>query len=200
MALPEGYTGPTGGRMVLNADGTSEYVRFYDKPLTADEERAVAEFLELSPNGRLRKVIEMQDELRRLRWNDAELRKGQEDNRRILKEFQVTETRLRLTAAQRPPEGYSRPAIVRDLMEHAERAGWAVRWAWQEPDEAGDVRLDFRLTRGEVWRADLYWVCQPGGKGRRVRPGLIRRPGQDWSDAPSVVKLKEILLEAVQDG
>lgn len=200
MALPEGYTGPTGGRMVLNADGTSEYVRFYDKPLTADEETAVAEFLELSPNGRLRKVIEMQDELRRLRWNEAELRKGQENDRRILKEFRATEARLRLTAVQRPPEGYSRPAIVRDLVDHAERAGWTVRWAWQEPDEAGDVRLDISLTRGEIWRADLYWVCQPGGKGRRVRSGLIRRPGRGWGDAPSVVKLKEILTQAVQDG
>lgn len=199
MAL-EGYTGPTSGRITVGGDSPAKVERFYDKPLTAKEAEAVAEFTALSPNEQYRKVIEMQEELKRLRWNDRVLRGDLENERRIRRQMRTEEQELRREASQRPPEGYSRPAIVRDLMDHAETSGWTVRWAWQRPDEEGDTALDFILEHGDSWRVQLSWCCQPGGKGRRVRSGLIRQPGQDWRDAPSVVKLKEIITQAVSDG
>lgn len=41
---------PTSGRTVIKADGTSEYIRYYDQPLTKEEQAATKWFHVLSPN------------------------------------------------------------------------------------------------------------------------------------------------------
>lgn len=200
MAL-EGYTGPTSGRITVGGDSPAKVERFYDEPLTAKEAEAVAEFTALSPNEQLRRVTRMQDELGGLRMRLDVLRGDLEALREAVRRADRETAQARLKAAQRPPEGYSRPEIVRELMEHAERAGWAVAYAWADPDGDGDAIFTVHLRYGAgAWEIRLSWCCQPGGKGRRVRSGLIRQLEQNWRDAPSVVKLKEIITRAVSDG
>lgn len=195
----EGYTGPTSGRITVGGNEPSRVERFYDEPLTKEEKEATAEFAELGPIAQLRKVAEMETELKRLRWNESVLRKETETFRKHWGDWHREEIRLRAEISRRPPEGYSRPKIVRELMEHAEACGWTARAAWDEPGEYPEVHVQIGLrleTPEGLWEVKLTWYCTPGGKGRRVRSGLIRQPYRGWSDAPSVAKLKEIISTA----
>lgn len=200
----EGYTGPTSGRITVGGDGPAEVERFYDEPLTPFEQEQTAQFRALSPNAQLRQVVQLQSDLSVTRMSLDVVRGEVETLRTALREAHRQETRLRAEVAQRPPEGYARPAIVRDLMEHAENAGWTARCAWGTPDTHDDVALAVRLTihlaEAGDWIVDLNWSCQPGGKGRRIRSGIMRSPGRDWYDAPSVVRLKEIIARNAQGG
>lgn len=196
----EGYTGPTSGRITVGGDGPAEVERFYDEPLTPYEQEQTAQFRALSPNAQLRRVVELQSDLSMTRMSLDVVRGEVELLRTALRRAEQEERRLRAEVSRRPPEGYSRPAIVRDLMGHAERAGWTVRYAWGNPDDDGDIIFTFQLTYGDAWVVNLSWCVRPGGKGRRVRSGIMRSPGRDWYDAPSVTRLKEIIARNAQGG
>lgn len=56
MGVSGDYTGPTSGRITIGGDGTVSQERFYDRPLTREEQAAVKWFTDLSPNEQLREV------------------------------------------------------------------------------------------------------------------------------------------------
>lgn len=195
MALSKDYDGPTGGKTVIKADGTTEHVTYYDKPLSKDERAAVEWFDVLSPHEQLREV-------RRLKWNAEERAKVIEQDKEIIARQDREIMTLRAKLAVFTPAGYTMPSPPALLLAHAESHGWRTARAWtiHEPrsDEPSDepeyAVLKILLSNGD-WRFELSWSVDKGGSGRMIRSGLARRNGRPWFDAPSLIKIQTIITE-----
>lgn len=90
MSGPEGYTGPTSGRITVGGDGSVNRERFYDRPLTREEREAVKWFTDLSPNEQLREVRRLKFDLESARqdrdaWKSA-VQRSDAANRRLAAE------------------------------------------------------------------------------------------------------------------
>lgn len=178
----EGYTGPTSGRITLDADGTPGWERFYDKLLTSDELNATTEFRALSPNEQVR-------EYRRMKWNEAVFRAESEEGKKFIQEQHAEIERLRARLVRYAPDGYDLPAPAAYLIRYAGEHGWQTDRVWNDTED-GLVSVEIGVTSaGRMYR--LRWFCDPGGTGRMARSGLARLPGRDWHDAPSLKKIKE---------
>lgn len=190
----EGYTGPTSGRITVGGDGPSQIERFYDPPLTRDERNAVADWLALSPPEQAREV-------RRLRWNLAEMTRQRDTQRDIVRRQDTELLALRAKLATFTPEGYQLPPAAADLLADAQAHGWKTAKAWVPAADGMDeprwtppdgYRLEIIIGLG-LYAFKLSWYCTPDGRGHMIRRGLARAPRRDWHDAPSLLKIKEII-------
>ena len=179
---------PTGGRVVIGPDGTGEWKRFYDQPLSREESEAVKWFTELSPNEQLREV-------RRLKWNLDRAREDTETWKRVSREQDVEINWLRAKLAVFTPEGFTVPWGAADLLNFAEERGWKTGKAWTvDRDDETSALLRISLRNGErVFK--FTWSADKGGGGRMFRRGLARDPGRGWYNAPSLKAVKEIIEE-----
>lgn len=183
---------PTGGRVQIKPDGTSEYVRFYDEPLTKDEQAATQWFHDLSPNEQYREV-------RRMKWNLEQARSDLEALNQTVREQRAELARVRAQLATHTPHGYVMPKPAADLLELAEANGWKTGRAWKLEDDGLSAALRVGIRRGGT-DFELRWVCEPGGRGRMPRPGLARAPRRGWYDAPSLVKIREIVVSDPEES
>jgi len=191
----EGYTGPTSGRITIGGDGTvTNRETFTDKPLTREEQDAVAWFTALSPNEQLREV-------RRLKWNMNAARQDRDEWKRIAQRQRGELATLERKLAAYPPEGYTLPATAADLLALAKTAGWttAVQWTrladlHEDGIEADGATVEIGLRHG-LWRYRLRWHCDYQGPGARMtRGGLAQTPDyRAWHDAPSVKKIRQVI-------
>ncbi len=183
---------PTGGRVVIGADGAGEWRHFYDAPLTKEEQAATAWFHDLSPNEQYREV-------RRLKWNLDVARAGRDALKKTVEEQAAELDALRRKLATFTPEGFTVPPAAADLLALAFQHGWRSGRAWTVDDDGQSARLEIVLTDG---RRDfqLAWSCDLSGGGRRIRAGLARERGRDWHDAPSVRKIREVIRVSAESG
>lgn len=190
---------PTSGRTVIKADGTSEYIRYYDQPLTKEEQAATEWFHVLSPNEQYR-------EARRLKWNLDAAQGDVATWKRVAQERDAEIMRLRLALAQFTPEGYVFPPAAAALIDHADAHGWKTAKAWTVAEKRSDdgddwmpsARLEVHISH-TGWLFKLSWSCEPGGKGRMGR-GLARAPRRNWYDAPSLTKIRETIVSVGSEG
>lgn len=183
----DGYTGPTSGRITIGADGDFIKETFSDPPLTRDEQQAVAWFTAMSPNEQLREV-------RRLKWNSEEYLRGWEAWRAVAKEQETELSVLRRKLASFTPEGYTLPKAAESVIGHATTHGWRTARFWSPLEDGHGYRLKTAVKSGS-WGFRLSWICTSAGTGSLDRSGLARSPGRDWHDAPSLVRIKEIIAE-----
>lgn len=179
---------PTGGRTVIKPDGTSEYVRFYDAPLSKDEQAAVAWFTELSPHEQLREV-------RRMKWNLEVAQKDRDTLKEASRRHDVEMNRLARQLASRRPDGFELPRSAASLLEHARAHGWRTAVAWSPDEENLAAGLQVLIARPGGWGFKLRWgvPVDGNGAGSLVRTGLARRPGRDWYDAPPLKSIRQII-------
>lgn len=190
-----GYTGPTSGRITVGGDGTvTNRERFTDKPLTKDENDAVAWFTALSPNEQLREV-------RRLKWNVDEARKDRDGWKRTALRQREDLIKLERKLASYPPEGYTVPAVVADLLALAKAAGWSTAVQWtrlaelhEDGVEADGATIEVGLWHG-LWKYRLRWHCDFQGPGARMTRGALAQTPEHraWHDAPSLRKIREVI-------
>lgn len=188
MAGPEGYTGPTSGRITVGGDGEVVRERFTDPPLTRDEAEAVAWFTALSPNEQLREV-------RRMRWNLDEARKDVAVWRGLAGRMDRENGRLTAERDARRPDGYELPRAAAEILSLAVSQGWGTVRRWTVAEDGTYARLDIGITRrGHVFK--LAWSVPSGGNGRGslIRSGLVRKPDRDWHDAPSLKQIRVLLM------
>ena len=180
---------PTGGRAVLKPDGTSEYVRFYDKPLSRDEETAVAWFTELSPFEQLREV-------RKLKWNLDQSREDTKTWKDSAHQSRLENARLTAERNARRPDGYELPRAASQLLDHAEVHGWQMTKGWYPDEDGAYARLTVLLGKGG-WTFRLSWTVPVNGNGAGAltRTGLARAPRRGWYDAPPLKRIREIITE-----
>ncbi|AZM51830.1 hypothetical protein DMA15_03865 [Streptomyces sp. WAC 01529] len=187
----------SGGKMVISPDGTSTYVRFYDRPQTADETKAFAKYADLSP-------LEILRRLRVAEWNadvcQRERDRWRVETQRLQGELAAAERKL----AAYPPDGYELPKVVADLLAHTTAHGWKTAVAWTLRVEGG-AYVDVRLGRladpaearfpGARWEYQMTWGFPgPGARGARVRTSLAKTPDSaQWRDAPSLKKIREVI-------
>jgi hypothetical protein len=182
---------PTGGRVVIGPGGAREWKRFYDAPLTKEEQAATAWFNDLSPNEQYREV-------RRLRWNLDVARNDREALKRTVAEQASELDALRRKLATFTPEGFTLPAAAGDLLTLAGEHGWRSGRAWTVDDDGQSARLKVALTDGRT-AFQLTWSCDLAGGGRMVRSGLAREQGRGWHDAPSLKKIREMIASAPEE-
>lgn len=179
---------PTGGRAVIGPDGTGEWKRFYDRPLSREESEAVKWFTELSPNEQLREV-------RRLKWNLDRAREDTETWKRVAREHEREALAVQAKLAVFTPEGFTVPWGAADLLNFAEERGWKTVKAWTvDRDDETSALLRIILRNGE-WIFKFTWSADKGGGGRMFGRGLAQAPGRYWHDAPSLKAVKEIIEE-----
>jgi hypothetical protein len=180
----EGYTGPTSGRMTIGADGEiTNREQFFDAPLTKDELAATADFRSMSPHEQAREV-------RRLRFNLAVATDKVNGQRDIIRRQDEELTTLRAKLATFTPDGYQLPPAAAKLLAHAQACGWHTTKAWVQ--DQGHAALHLVLRHGR-YAFQLSWHCTPDGRGHMVRRGLARAPMRDWHDAPSLLRIEEII-------
>lgn len=116
-----------------------------------------------------------------------------------------------------PPEGYSTPKAVADLMAFAESHGWRTSAQWTALGYAGEPYLTVKVGRlvptedreeyrGDRWVYSLTWHsrdCAPG-KTRRFGQGTAQTPDRPATHgAPSVKAIREVIAanpEAMSDA
>lgn len=186
----EGYTGPTSGRITLGGGGEVKRERFYDDPLTAEERRAVEWFTALSPHEQLREV-------RRLKWNLDEARKGREAALDRARAAEAENARLAAERDARRPEGFELPRAAGELLSLAALHGWRTARAWTLKDDGQSAWLAVLLGKEEC-RVKLTWGVPRDGDGRGALfgRGLLRQASGPWRDAPPLKRIKEIIREA----
>ncbi len=190
--LPKDYKGPTSGRITVGPEGVTNQERFYDKPLTREEQDAAVEFLALSPSEQVR-------EYRRLKWNLDVLRKNEIQSDEIIYRQNRELLELRTKLAAYTPDGYTMPLAAAALLAHAEDHGWRTARAWHVPDPSEDDQVDARLEIGLTngWKTfRVSWSVDQAGHGRMIRSGLARELQGSWRDAPSLIKIKNIITES----
>lgn len=192
MSGVEGYKGPTSGRITVGGDGTVNRERFYDRPLTREEQEAVKWFTDLSPNEQLREVRLLKFSLESARqdrdvWESA-ARQANAENRRLTAERDA-----------RRPDGYELPRSASQLLLTAREHGWRTAVGWYPDEDGQHARLTVLIGRGG-WTFKLNWAVprDGNGAGSRNRAGLFRRPGRDWSDAPSFKEIHQLLAQPVE--
>lgn len=188
MAGLEGYTGPTSGRITIGGSGETKRERFYDKPLTAEERKAVEWFTALSPHEQLREV-------RRLKWNLEEVQRDGDVWREVARRQDRENARLEAERDARRPDGYELPRAVAELLAVSAEWGWGTARRWTLGHDGLAARLELGIARGG-WQFKLAWTVPVNGNGRgaRDRAGLARRPGRDWYDAPSLKEIRRLLM------
>ncbi len=182
----------TGGRVRIKPDGTSEYVRYYDPPLTKEEQAATAWFDDLSPSEQYREV-------RRMKWNLEQAQADRDDLKRIINEQRAELDRVQAKLATHTPHGYVMPKPAADLLELAKEHGWKTGLAWTLEDDGLSAALRVAIRRAGS-DFELRWECEPGGRGRMPRPGLARAPRRGWFDAPSLKKIREVITSAPEES
>jgi hypothetical protein len=179
----------------VHPDGTVERVEFHDKPQTAEETQAFAEFRDLSP-------LELMRRLRTAEWSLDVERKGHDQWKAIAQRTQGELDQAERKLAAITPPGWELPKTVQDLLTHAGAHGWRSAVAWT-PHGTDEMRLNVVIgrdttpsdspARGTQWRYKLTWSCVPGS-ARRAGAGLARTPTRpQWHDAPSVRKIRELI-------
>lgn len=104
-----------------------------------------------------------------------------------------------------PPDGYTVPKIVTDLVAFAESHGWKALVDWTPPDYEEPfmtVCVGRKVTEADGERRGPWWQykltyhsrdCGPG-KVKGFRAGLAQTPDHpQWGDAPSVKKIREVI-------
>lgn len=185
---------PTSGKAVINAGGSSGWIRFYDEPLTKDEEAAVAWFTELSPHEQLREV-------RRLKFNLEQTRSDRDAWKARCRDESARADRMELQCASRRPDGFEFPRAMASLRDHAIANGWDTAVAWFVEGAGAVATLDFHIRSGG-WLFRLRWdvPIDGNGSGSMDRLGLARSPRRDWHDAPSLKRIREIIIDAGRDN
>jgi len=199
MTRISGYTGPTSGRITIKGDEVLKRESFHDEPLTRDERDAVAWFTELSPHEQLREV-------RRLKWNADERAKVIKQNHEIIVSQNAEIVSLGRKLADRRPDGFEVPRAAGELLTLAQLYGWRTAKAWI-PITRSEDRVDPDWSRFEIAigldgiQFQLSWAVPVDGHGRgsMVRRGLARYPRRDWHDAPSLIKIKRIIRDGLDD-
>jgi hypothetical protein len=179
---------PTGGSVVIGPGGTSEWKRFYDEPLTRDEQKATAWFNELSPNEQYREV-------RRMKWNLEEITRSRDAWKNVAERQAKEISELMAKVATFTPDGFQLPATAGDLLTLAEEHGWKTTRAWTVNENSETARLYISL-HNPLWTIKLAWSADKGGGARRYRSGLISGLGQPWRDAPSFKVIKKLITDS----
>lgn len=106
-----------------------------------------------------------------------------------------------------PPEGYSVPKAVTDLLTHAKAHGWLTAARWTSPTYEGEPFLTVQVGRlvtdeerddyrGDRWLFSLTWHsrdCAPG-KVKRFGQGTAVTPDHPSTHyAPSVKAIRETI-------
>lgn len=188
MAGQEGYTGPTSGRIRIGGGQKPVVERFTDPPLTREESDAVAWFRALSPHEQLREV-------RRMKWNLDEAVRTRDVWRNVAGRHDQEIARLEAERDARRPDGYELPRAAGELLSLARRQGWGTARRWTLSEDGLAARLEIGISRkGHAFK--LGWVVPVDGNGRgsRDRAGLACSPGRDWQDAPSLKKIRLLLM------
>jgi hypothetical protein len=196
MSLPKDYTGPTSGRFRVGPQGVSKRETFTqesDPPLTRDELNATEEFRALGPNEQIRAY-------RLAKWNEdvqrAEARAWKDISNRQVREIAGLLAQL----ATFTPEGFTFPPAARDLLDHAAAHGWKSGRAWTVDETDPAVASLKLIISRDGWTFDhLRWSCGKDGGGRMTSRGIVRAPRQNWRDAPSLKKIKEIIATVASE-
>ncbi|MFE0101226.1 hypothetical protein [Streptomyces sp. NPDC059009] len=113
-----------------------------------------------------------------------------------------------------PPDGYTTPKIVTNLVAYAEYCGWQALVQWVPADGTNGgahvtVQVGRKVTeedgnrRGPWWLYKLTWHsrgCEPG-KVRKFGTGLAQTPDKpQWHDAPAVWKIRQVIYENPAPG
>ena len=192
MTLSKDYKGPVSGGFTTGPDGESvyrSYTQEEDPVLTRDELSATRWFRDLPPNEQIREV-------RRLKWNLAEARKSADGYAGIVKGQDAEIDDLRRQLAERRPDGYELPRAAADLIDFATAHGWKIAKLWylDEDGDGASVKIGVAHTNESgQFLFKLTWSCSPSGTARLGRYNLCRTPGLDWYQAPSLVKIKEMI-------
>lgn len=103
-----------------------------------------------------------------------------------------------------PPQGYTLPKAIEDLVAHAEAHGWISMIQWTYPGYEGEPYVGVQVarkaadaeSRGDVWHYKLTWHsrdCAPG-KLKRFGGALAATPDSpQWSDAPSMKAIRAVI-------
>lgn len=162
--------------------------RFTDPPLNNQERKAVEWFTDLSPNEQLREV-------RTMKWNLAEMKRQRDAWKAAAESLEAENARLRAGQDARRPDGYELPRAARELLAVAAEWGWGTSRRWILDDDGPAARLEIGIARGDR-QFKLTWVVPVDGNGQgvRERAGLARFPGRDWHNAPSLKKIRLLLM------
>lgn len=187
MSGPEGYTGPTSGRITVGGDGSVNRERFYDRPLTREEQEAVKWFTDLSPNEQLREV-------QRMKFNLESIRRDRDTWKAAARQADAENRRLTAERDARRPDGYELPRSASQLLLTAREHGWGTAVGWYPDEDGQHARLAVLIRRGG-WAFKLAWAVprDGNGAGSRNRAGLFSCPGRGWSDAPSFKEITRLL-------
>lgn len=179
----------TGSRRVISADGTVSVEKFYDKPLTKDEQAATQWFHDLSPNEQYREV-------RRMKWNLDQAQRDAEAWKKIAQRQDAELDQLRAKLATYTPEGFTVPKAAAELLALAEAHGWETRRAWSVREDDQMVASLNVALRSKDWTFKLRWGVDAGAGGRLAGRGLASgtmRGWRGWRDAPSLKKISSII-------
>ncbi|WP_405620339.1 hypothetical protein [Streptomyces sp. NBC_00076] len=169
---------------------------------------AISAEVEVTP---LAEVVETPEaESERLELVMSRLRRIHPSERTEEQRQELRDANARLVALYSvPPEGYSTPKAVTDLLSFAESHGWATSATWTALGYAGEPFLNVKVGhlvpeeerenyRGDRWVYSLTWHsrdCAPG-KTRRFGQGTAVTPDNPATHgAPSVKAIRDVIAK-----
>lgn len=138
--------------------------------------------------------------INRLTWERHDLAKVRPEDRDESWAQRAQEVQAELLDLRAiPPDGWTLPKPVADLLEHAKAHGWKTAACWSLRPGSGDPMMCFEAARphgkGFGWQFQVTWVASGAATSmRRLSAGLQRTPTDpDWRPAPSLSAIRAVI-------